>query len=137
MVVSGVLQCSVPVSPVDDDELAFDFTPSITLAPSQYRFGARALVVAGSSMDDGGPKAIRAGDIVLASPHDYVYSGRNRVAVFETPNGYVGKRRGLVGGKLALLSDHPDVEPILDLEGFKYIGVVYAIYQGPKRVIWL
>lgn len=139
LILSGVLQASVPDAPVDDDGLVFEGAPPpLILTPTQYRPGARAMLVIGHSMDDGTEHAISHGDIVLVDPHilgSIYHNTRN--TVIGTPNGYIVKERGLVNGKHLLVSRNPNYPPIKLHPDWRMEGVVYARYLGRKQVKFL
>lgn len=129
LTVYGVLQASIPLAPVDSDDFEVDNTLEILLKGTQYYPGAQAYRVVGTSMTG----LIEHGEIALVNPHDAFHP--RRPCVFQTPNGYVVKMRGLDRrGKPALLSLNPDVPPILDRSEFIPVGSVYAIYQRAFRI---
>lgn len=123
LAVSGIVQASRPISPVDTHgDFEFDRDLEILLRGAQYYPGAQVYQVVGNSMSN----LIEHGEIVLVNPNDeFNYS---RPCIFETPNGYVVKLRGLYRGKPALLSFNKSVAPITDMTDFRSRGSVYAVY---------
>ena len=134
--ISGYVQASEPLAPVDDDGM--EWVPqadAITILASQYRPGALAMKVSGHSMDDGSDLAIRHNDVVLVDPGITFSPHHNNAAtVYSTDNGYIVKVRGLYRGRHCLLSRNSDYGPIYDQSGFRIVGSVYARYEGIKRV---
>lgn len=125
----GVVQASAPLAPVDTDDLEEYYRLEILLKGTQYYPGAQAYRVVGHSMSG----LIEHGDIVLVNPHDAF--NQHRPCVFETPNGYVVKLRGLdERGRPALVSTNPDHGPIRDRSEFRPVGCIYAVYQGPFSI---
>ncbi|EYB68902.1 hypothetical protein DEIPH_ctg013orf0004 [Deinococcus phoenicis] len=132
--VSGIVQASRPDAPVDD-YYADLRQVVVTLTASQYRPGARAMLITGDSMDDGTECAIRSGDIVLVDTNiTYSIYSPHKITVFETPNGYVAKLRTVLNGKHVLASLNPNVPPIRNMTGYKIVGSVYAKYVGARQV---
>lgn len=137
--VSGIVQASKPDAPIDDYQADLRH-PSIVLMPSQYRPSARAMLITGSSMDDGSDndKVIRHGDLVLIDTNiTYSVYSPHKITVFETPNGYVAKLRKTVRGKHVLVSLNPNVPPIRDMTEYRIVGSVYAKYIGPRQIVYL
>lgn len=120
---SGFVQASPPWSPIDThDGFELDRVLEIFLVGSQYYPSAQAYQVVGHSMSG----LIEHGEIVLVNPHDEF--NYHRPCIFETPNGYVVKLRGLYKGKPALLSYNKSVAPITDMTDFRARGCVYGVY---------
>lgn len=125
----GIAQASLPTSPVDDEwDYEYEQRLEILIRGSQYRPGARAYQIVGSSMGD----TLRNGEIALVDPNDAYNT--HRPCVFETPNGHIVKRRGLKYGRPVLLSDNPQVAPISDMTDIKAVGSVYAAYLRPFTI---
>ncbi|BBN95740.1 hypothetical protein DEIGR_100801 [Deinococcus grandis] len=129
---SGMVQASLPFAPADDDDFDLLDSIEIMLRGTQYHPHVRAFQVTGNSMDDGTRNAIRHGDIVLVNSRDEFNT--TRPCLFETPNGYIIKTRGLVNGTPALVSANSTVPPILDMTDIRPCGSVYGVYLGPYRV---
>lgn len=104
---SGMVQASLPFAPADDDDFDLLDSIEIMLRGTQYHPHVRAFQVTGNSMDDGTRNAIRHGDIVLVNSRDEFNT--TRPCLFETPNGYIIKTRGLVNGTPALVSANSTV----------------------------
>ncbi|MFC4636954.1 S24 family peptidase [Deinococcus hohokamensis] len=125
----GVVQASEPLAPVDSDDFDYDREFQVLLRGTQYYPGAQAYQVVGNSMSG----LIEHGEIALVNPHD-AYN-QHRPCIFETPNGYVVKFRGLdEKGRPALLSRNPDQGPIRDRGEFIPRGCVYAVYERAFRI---
>lgn len=138
LTVSGILQASLPEAPNDDGMESEEDQGLLTLVPTQYRPQARAMRVIGHSMDDGSDRSIRHGDIVLVDPQiTYSIYHNTRNTVIATQNGYIVKERGMHRGRHLLLSRNPNYPPIRCEPSWQFVGVVYAVYLGPKRVKWL
>jgi len=123
LTVSGIVQASPPISPVDTHgDFEVDRALEILLRGAQYYPGAAAYQVVGNSMSG----LIEHGEIVLVNPNDefnYV-----RPCIFETSNGYIVKLRGLHKGRPALLSFNKSVAPITNMTDFRARGSVYGVY---------
>lgn len=138
LIVSGVLQASVPDAPITDEGMTFDPPPPLILTRTQCRPNARAMIVTGNSMDDGTEGAIRHGDIVLVDP-DITYSIYHNTnnTVIRTQNGYIVKERGRHNGRHMLVSRNPNYPPIKFEQDWVMVGIVYARYVSKKVVKWL
>jgi len=132
LIVSGIIQCSVPIAPFEDD-LDYSDEIRLILRPTQRQPGTIALIVRGHSLDDGTPRAIRHNDIVLVNTND-PFAWGNRPCAFATPNGVIGKIRAIANGRYALTSLNPTVPPIYDLHDVRPLGRIVGIYRGPYQV---
>ena len=129
LTVSGIVQASPPISPVDSHgDFELNRALEILLIGAQYYPNAQAYQVVGHSMSG----LIEHGDIVLVNPNDEF--NFLRPCIFETPNGYVVKMRGLHKGKPALLSHNRSVQPITDMTDFRSRGSVYGVYLKPFTI---
>lgn len=124
----GVAQASAPLAPVDTDDFEVDSSFEIMLKGTQYYPGAQAYQVIGHSMTG----LIEHGDIVLVNPYD-AYN-QTRPCIFETPNGYVVKLRGVDRGKPALLSLNDNIPPVTARAEYIPRGCVYAVYLRPFQI---
>lgn len=126
----GIAQASEPMSPVDsDDDFQRDYSLEVLLRGAQYYPGAQAYRVIGYSMTG----LIEHGEIVLVNPHDAF--NQHRPCIFETPNGYVVKLRGLDDkGRPALVSRNSNYPPIRQRGEYFPRGCVYAVYEGPFKL---
>lgn len=126
--VSGIVQASAPICPVDSDFEAED-SLELLLRGAQYKPHVKAFRVIGQSMSG----IIEHGDIVLVDSQDEFNT--NRPCIFETPNGYVVKLRGLHEGRFALLSaPGANIPPITDMTDIYPRGCVYARYKRPYAI---
>lgn len=128
-VIYGVITAGVPHA----EAAPFAREERIFIPPHFRRPGIAAYRVAGNSMDDGTPDSIHDGEHVLVDTHD-ISTSYGRVYAVRTAWGEViAKRLGLYHGRRALLSDNPDVAPIVELAEYMIIGRLYAVHEGGER----
>ncbi|WP_456829279.1 S24 family peptidase [Deinococcus sp. UYEF24] len=102
--------------------------PALRLRTFQRRPGLEAYLVVGNSM----APTINDGEIILVDTNDAFNT--HRPCAFQGDHGVMVKRRGVVGGRNALISDNPDVEPYFDLADVRALGCAIAVYLGAFRL---
>lgn len=123
-------------APADDDGL---WEVSYGVPTASLRGDTLLMQVVGNSLDDGSPRSIAHGSIVLVDRRDMEHHQMRRLYpyVFVTPEGaVVAKIYGMHKGKPALLSLNPGFPPIEDFRraGYQPVGLLYAVRESVTAV---
>lgn len=131
---------ATPATAPQDDSLWE--TPLYAVPSISLRGQTLLMQVVGNSMDDGTPRCIPHGSLVLVDTQDMEFHQMRRgyVYVFVAPDGAtVAKKYDLYRGKYALISLNPDFAPIVDFRraGYEPVGLLYAVRENETQIRYI
>lgn len=137
---SGYVAATAAIAPASDDHLWE--TPIFGVPTSSLRPKVLLMQVVGNSMDDGTPRSIPHGALVLVDTQDLEFHQMRRgyTYMFVTPDGAtVAKVYDLHQGRYVLKSLNPAHPPIKDFRraGYQPVGLVYGVRESETRVRYL